>query len=163
MDDEKTHGPRWWPYTVSADTPPSSAVRVGLEIFRLALVDFGEWADDTERFTYRPNARASLALDAGLFLLERDDAITRFWFAVCGQDVARFRSRVARTRPHWYERLGALKRAKEMGGLRAEHRYSRPSDAARLVSGVRRFGKEGRARKAESGHHQRQPALEVVA
>jgi hypothetical protein len=86
-------------------------------VINQAIRDFNSVTDLTDRMpvkTERDKIKRALAntrirIDAGRFLVERDDKKTRFWFHLAGVDLTGARSRMPRT---WRPRLEAL-RAKE--------------------------------------------------
>lgn len=90
-------------------------------VINQAITDFGGWPDrlrpdDTEAptvsFWFKSSIQDKLRrlyqqIQAGEFLLERSDRITRFWFALAGVD----RPSIIAMNPGWRERLAMLRAA----------------------------------------------------
>ncbi len=110
----------------SADDMPYRAV--GAAVIALAVSDFGGWPWRDARFAPMESSKdralwLSRAIEAGRFLLERDDDIVRMWFALAG-----ISPHHARKHRPWIQRLAAL-RATEAEQRRKAQATVRPQDA----------------------------------
>lgn len=110
---------------------------LAVAVIEQAITDFGGWpAAEQEARETAPETptgktpflkllRTQEQIEAGRFLLERKDRITKFWFHQAGIDLKWFRG----LKPEWHERLRLLRSA--LTHYEQQHQKAAAADRAR--------------------------------